>query len=236
MKYSPFFYCAISDLNILLSTITPFLICLFFCWFGTFLLLLSLCISHLSSSSSAFFVAPQLHLCLFCINCSSLRLHPSAHALCLSASCVWSQGLISSGQPLSRWQSEHQLPEGGVPVCGVGVGSDYSVNGHTQKKINCQQPAMVWLLDLPFRHTHTLAASPLRWCSFCWAGFVDSSLEVTCLPSHMTNPLSGSLEESASVGIASMWESDSDRNVRNATCSGSAKALCNGMMTTANDM
>lgn len=51
------------------------------------------------------------------INSSSLSSLPLSHlslALCLChcASCVMSQGLISSGQPLSRWQPEQQLPGG----------------------------------------------------------------------------------------------------------------------------
>lgn len=37
---------------------------------------------------------------------------PTPLSLCHCASCVMSQGLISGGQPLSRWQPEQQLPGG----------------------------------------------------------------------------------------------------------------------------
>lgn len=43
---------------------------------------------------------------------SSLSLSPLSLSLCHCASCVMSQGLISGGQPLSRWQPEQQLPGG----------------------------------------------------------------------------------------------------------------------------
>lgn len=97
----------------------------------------------------------QLFFCMCFSNCSASSLapftnstHTSMHTrshtrtLCATLPAVWwARGLISSGQLLSRWQPEHQLPagEGGL-VCGVGMGRDYSLyvipgeNGRTHKK------------------------------------------------------------------------------------------------------
>lgn len=54
------------------------------------------------------FISPQLH---FFLHPPLLFLSLSLYR-CHCASCVMSQGLISGGQPLSRWQPEQQLPGG----------------------------------------------------------------------------------------------------------------------------
>lgn len=69
MKYSPF----VLSCNIWPQQLTVHQNPIFdlFCRFGTFLLF-----SFYQSFVISFFVAPQLHLCLFCINCSSLSSPP----------------------------------------------------------------------------------------------------------------------------------------------------------------
>lgn len=98
-------------------------------------------------------------------------------------------------------------------------GDDYNFvafpgeNGHTLKKINCRQHAMVSLLSCCVTHTHTGSLSTVWFLLYRQRGCVDGSdlgiccwrmlplvLEVACMPSHMTFMIAWRKD------VGSMWD------------------------------
>lgn len=159
--------------------------------------------------------------------------------LCRCASCVMSQGLISGGQPLSRWQPEQQLPGGwarGWWWWGGWLQCCCISRWKWARRKENQLSAACYVLPVWATVWHTQAAfSAVRFLLCCRGCCVcdGSDLwnlhsrtppplvpEMTSLPSHLTYFYHGSLEETVSAGIAAICGRDSNLSVCSVGLSG----------------